>query len=128
MQTTIVKSVWLAAQQCAVKAWFEVRANSTVSGESEHFRMQQGQEIGVLARSLYPNGVLVAPTDTMSSSDLTLKLVAEGSQNVVFEATFSAVPFAAKADILENHHGILHILEVKSSFSDSANLSGIIDD
>ena len=40
-------------------AWHALRANAVVPTEAEQFRMQQGQEIGALARKLYPDSVMI---------------------------------------------------------------------
>ena len=53
MRETITKSDWLAAQQCLGETWYGLRTASTPPDEAELFRMEQGQEIGGLARELY---------------------------------------------------------------------------
>jgi len=45
-----------------------------------------------------------------------------------FEATVSAGPFVAKADILRRQNVGWHVLEVKSSFSDTGSINELIDD
>ena len=104
-------------------AWFGLRAESGPLGEAALFRMEQGRRIGELARHLFPNGVLVSKT----AARLTLELMAGGASEI-FEATFAAGPFVAKADILKREGKGWHVLEVKSSFSDKDDVRGLVDD
>jgi hypothetical protein len=60
MKETIAKSDWLAAGQCPVMAWYALRTPPTPPDEAARFRMEQGQEVGTLARQLYPHGILVS--------------------------------------------------------------------
>jgi hypothetical protein len=59
--------------------------------------MQQGQEIGALARQLHPDGILITRTDGKTPAQTTLELLADGSTEIFFEATALALPFIAKA-------------------------------
>jgi predicted RecB family nuclease len=90
--------------------------------------MQQGQEVGALARTLYPNGLLVSGWDNHASAAETRALMADLARETIFEATALAAPFVAKADILTRIAGGWHLLEVKSSFSDTKDLAGLVDD
>ena len=40
-------------------AWHAARSPSETPNEADRFRMEQGLEVGVLARNLYPRGILV---------------------------------------------------------------------
>jgi predicted RecB family nuclease len=86
--------------------------------------MQQGQEIGALARSLYPDGVNASES---GAADATKALMASGCE-VIFEATAFADPFVAKADIIQRDGCGWHVIEVKSSFADTSSLNEIVDD
>jgi CRISPR/Cas system-associated exonuclease Cas4 (RecB family) len=128
MKETITKSDWLAAEQCVAKAWFGLRTASTPPNEAELFRMEQGQEIGRLARELYPNGILVSKTGVKTAAEVTQELIADRSIETLFEAAFGAGCFVAKADLLRRQNGDWHVLEVKSSFSDTSKIKELIDD
>jgi CRISPR/Cas system-associated exonuclease Cas4 (RecB family) len=128
MKTSIAKSEWIAAVQCPAKAWRLLRAGALAPSEAELFRMQQGQEIGALARSLYSDGVFVSATEDKTASGVTQDLISDTSINTLFEATFSAGPFIAKADILKREGAQWHVIEVKSSFSDTSRIGELIDD
>lgn len=128
MKETITKSDWLAAQQCLGMAWYALRAGSTAPTEAELFRMEQGLEIGRRARELYPNGIAVAKRDGKSSAEITRELLADPSIKTLFEAAFEVSPFVARADILKRQGEAWHVLEVKSNFSDTSEMTDLIDD
>lgn len=128
MHRTIQKFDWLTAMQCPVKAWHAMRAPPPTPTEAEQFRMQQGQEVGSLARKLYPSGVFVFERNGKPAVEVTQELIADPRILTLFEPTFLAPPFVAKADILVRENGAWHVQEVKSSFADTTNLSDQVDD
>ncbi len=127
MRQTVAKSIWLVAQQCATKAWFELRSEPETPDEAALFRMEQGREVGDYARQLYPNGIHVPGVGAEAVSD-TQELLEVPQTDVLFEAAFTAGKLTARADILKREPGGWHVLEVKSSFSDSSSLKEYIDD
>lgn len=90
--------------------------------------MEQGREIGELARGLFPEGRLVSNNDQDTAEGLTEKLLSDSSTKTLFEAAFVDAPFIARPDILTRHGKAWHILEVKSSFADSGSVDDYIDD
>ncbi|MBZ5590658.1 MAG: DUF2779 domain-containing protein [Acidobacteriia bacterium] len=128
MRDLITKSDWLTAQQCTGMAWYGLRADPVAPDEAGRFRMQQGQEIGALARKLYPSGVIVSLANGKTPAERTRVNVADGTEETIFEATALAAPFVAKADILTRLNGGWHVLEVKSNFSDTKNIPDLVDD
>jgi predicted RecB family nuclease len=128
MKESINKSDWLIAQECLSKAWFGLRTVPATPGESELFRMEQGQEIGRLARELYPQGVLISQRHGKTPAEITRDMTVDTSFEILFEPTFAAGPFVAKADILKREGGGWHVLEVKSSFSDTGEIQFLIAD
>ena len=128
MRDTITKSDWLDAGQCLSMAWFGLRAAPIPPNEAERFRMEQGQEVGALARELYPGGTLVSKRDGKTAVEITQDLIADAANETIFEAAFHAGAFVAKADILRRQDGAWHVLEVKSSFSDTSKIKELLDD
>ena len=127
MKKTITKFDWLAAQQCLGMAWYAFRADPSPPDDAERFRMEQGQEVGALARTLYPDGVLVPPGTVERAAGITRRCIAD-SVNTIFEAAFDAAPFVTRADILKRLDGGWHVMEVKSSFSDTSSVADLVDD
>lgn len=89
--------------------------------------MQQGQEIGALARELFPSGVFWSRSESFTV-DLAEALLAESDSTTLFEPRFEWDSLIARADILERTDHGWHVLEVKSSFSDTPSMSDLIDD
>lgn len=127
MKTTLAKSDWLTAQSCKKMAWLNLRTDSALS-EAERFRMEQGQEVGSLARQVYPEGILVAEANGASAVSITAELLQAPESRVLFEATFESGNLRAKADILRREGDNWHLIEVKSSFADSSSLTDYLDD
>ncbi len=84
--------------------------------DSDRRRMEVGKEIGELARTLFPDGVLapyVGLTDA-DAAEATQERMREG-YDVIFEATFVAEDLAVRVDVLKREAGGWRILEAKSS-------------
>ncbi len=129
MKETLSKFDWLTALACPAMAWHGLRAAAqTAPREADRFRMEQGQEIGALARKLYPNGILVVRKDGKSPAQLTQELMADAGSETLFEATVLAAPFVAKADILRREKNGWHVMEVKSSFADTGDIDALVSD
>jgi predicted RecB family nuclease len=77
--------------------------------------MEQGKEIGSLARSLYPKGVFVNELSSNAAADRTRDILKNPKTPVIFEATFIAGNYIAKADILVRNGKSWELIEVKSS-------------
>ena len=127
MRDTVTKSDWLHAMQCLPGAWYGIREENSAPDEAARFRMEQGQEVGALARELYPEGVLVGGSGALSSAEHTQELIS-ARVGILFEPTFTLPPFIVKADILRRDNDNWHVLEVKSSFSDTSQMDDLVDD
>lgn len=109
-------------------AWFGLHEVRQSPDEAELFRMEQGMEVGQLARELYANGIVVSGGDRQTAAEVTRDLISDPSIETLFEASFHRAPFVAKADILTRQNGKWNVLEVKSSFSDTKEIDGLVDD
>ena len=125
MPTVLTKHYWLAAQQCLGMAWHQLRADPVPADEAALFRMQQGREVGELARKLYPAGILISGGDNQATATRTQFYLTNPNYQTIFEGTALAAPFIAKADILTRAADGWHVIEVKSRFSGAKDL---IDD
>ena len=128
MKTTINKSIWLNALLCQTYAWHGIRSATAPSNEAALFRMDQGQEIGELARQLYPEGVFVSKDGAKTTAVVTGELIADPKTTTLLEATFRDDPFVAKADILQRINDGWHLLEVKSNFANTPDLEDLVAD
>lgn len=110
------KTEFLAATKCVTMAWYQARHNSPPLDEAARFRMEQGREVRVFARQLFPSGNLVhGPREWMIAH--TQELMADDATKTIFEATFIAGSFMAKADVLNRNGDGWDVIEVKSGFS-----------
>jgi hypothetical protein len=112
----ISKSKYVAGVQCAKREYLEVH-RPELAASVDDGRMQQGLEVGSLARQMFPGGVLVA-ADYKHLSDAirdTRELVANREVPAIFEATFEHSGVLVRADVLKRNSGGFHLTEVKSS-------------
>jgi len=68
--------------------------------QAEQFRINEGVEIGKMACSLYPNGILVNEGSNLRGAEKTKLLMKDQSVDVIFEATFIHRNYIARADIM----------------------------
>jgi predicted RecB family nuclease len=123
MKSTISKHDWLTAIDCLAKGWFQLRDGSAPPNEAERFRMEQGTHVGVLAHDLFPDGLIINASDDDTAIAVTQELIADQVTSAFFEAAFQFDQLVTKADILIREGDGCHVLEVKSSFSDSKSIN-----
>lgn len=80
--------------------------------------MEQGKEIGRLARTLYPDGIFVNEFNPQTASTYTNDLLENSTHQVLFEATFLAENYITKADILIRNEDGWELIEVKSTVAE----------
>lgn len=114
----ISKNIFINAVFCNTLGW-RLRHHKIQRGFSpgELFRMEQGKEIGSLARKLYPEGIFVNELNAQAAAAQTKGLMNDRKIRVIFEATFLAGNYIAKADILVRDGESWELIEVKSSVS-----------
>lgn len=128
MKETISKSDWLRAEVCQPMAWHALRAQPTRRlSEADRFHMEQGRDIGLLAQKLYPEGILVSHSEH-SAAEQTRELMAAAHNQTLFEATVRYGTFVARADIIRRERTGWHVMEVKSSFADTASTDALLSD
>ena len=123
----ISKNIFLNSIVCLKLGWLMLRRQVTQEPTlGEKFRIEEGKEIGVRARTLFSNGVLVDERNLISSLETTQTLINDQNISEIFEGTFSSGNYVTKADILRKKSGNdCHIIEVKSSVNNKAKF---IDD
>jgi hypothetical protein len=110
------KTAFLAGRQCPKRLWCETRVPEQVPAPDDTRRaiIEQGLEVGALARRLYPGGVDVSRAGTVGEMlRLTRDLLAQ--RRVIFEGVFSAAGGHARADILAPEGEGWTLIEVKSA-------------
>ncbi|HUT39358.1 MAG TPA: DUF2779 domain-containing protein [Methanoregula sp.] len=112
----ITKNIFINTAFCSTFGW-RLRTGKirTEFSPGELFRMEQGKEIGRLARERYPDGIFVNELRSEAAANRTRDLLKNPQTRVLFEATFLAGNYIARADILVRDAKSWELIEVKSS-------------
>jgi hypothetical protein len=76
--------------------------------------MEQGKEIGRLARLLFSDGIFVKEPSSSAASERTHELLKNPKTHALFEATFISGNCIAKADVIVRNGKSWELIEVKS--------------
>jgi len=115
----ITKNIFINTAFCSTSGWkLRNKKIRTEFSPGELFRMEQGKEIGRLARSLYPDGIFVNELSSEATANRSRDLLKKPQTSVLFEATFLAGNYIARADILVRDAKSWELIEVKSSVVD----------
>lgn len=120
MPITISKSKYMAGVQCLKRLYLLVHEPELGSGKSaaDFARMDQGRAVGLLARQLFPGGVLVRTGDPEEAIRITKEFIANPDIPAIFEAAFEHEGVLVRVDILHRRQdGRWRLIEVKSSAS-----------
>jgi hypothetical protein len=114
------KSKFLSGLQCHKRLYLEIHAPELATEPDEHTQaiLDNGTELGELARRLFPNGVLVdfGRSGLDEALTLTHQLIADPSVPAIFEATFKFDNVLVRVDILERVSADeWRLIEVKAS-------------
>ena len=115
----ISKSKFVAGVQCLKRLYWQVHAPELAAepDPATEAIFEQGREVGLLARQLFPGGVEVGSDGGLDQAIRTTKeLIANPEVPAIFEGTFEHQGVIVKTDILqrrrENHW---RLVEVKST-------------
>lgn len=119
------KSKFLAGLQCHKRVYLEVHHPAWASPPDPSMQavLDMGTEIGALARSLFPGGVLIEESYRQREAALahTASVLAEPATSAIFEGAFEHDGVLVRVDILERVNGSdgtansWRLIEVKSS-------------
>jgi hypothetical protein len=125
----ITKELFLSARTCPTLGWF--LRNQPIHeppSEGDQFRMEQGQQIGLLARSLFPGGSFIPRGSNEVKAMFTVAALANPQIAILFEATFLVGNYVVKPDILQRAEHGWRVIEVKSNLEGTGKLDELIDD
>ena len=110
------KSRLQAFRQCPKRLWLTVHRPDLqeVSEETEQ-RFQIGFQVGDVARSLHPDGILIDTPDAAEALALTQKALAAHPDRPLFEAAFQRDGVLVRADLLLPEADGYRLREVKAS-------------
>jgi predicted RecB family nuclease len=119
MAITISKSRFLAGCQCLKRLYLQVQQPKMVpqpDGSGEAI-IEQGREVGLLARELFPGGVEVDESAGLGQAiRATKELIANPEVPAIFEGAFEHDNVIVKTDILQRREGShWRLVEVKST-------------
>ncbi|HEU5260186.1 MAG TPA: DUF2779 domain-containing protein [Gemmatimonadales bacterium] len=111
------KSRFTSGLQCHKKLWWEVHDDDLPERDlATEFILNQGREIGELARRYAPGGVLIdLPHDQYLEKVRATEEALAGGATRIYEASFFAEGVFAAVDILEREGPRFTVVEVKSS-------------
>src|SRR5438128_5918854 len=115
------KSRFTSGLQCHKKLWWEVHEPDAIELQPDKVLQDlfdQGRQVGELARTRYPGGVLIdLPHDARAERVAATRELLDAGAPAVFEATFIADNTYVAIDVLEKQRDGYHLTEVKSSSS-----------
>lgn len=118
MAIRLTKTKYLSAQQCLKRVWYEIRRPDMVAPptQSQKRIMDQGTEVGELARLRFPGGLLISSFGKRSLQET--KQAIEQGATVLFEPALQYDGILVRCDVLKiRDDGTWDIIEVKSSTS-----------
>ena len=112
------KSQYLIGRHCAKHLWLSkyLKNEAAPRTKGDKVRGKTGEELGKMARDLFPGGVLVAAEGHDQEFQIaeTKRLLDSGAE-ALFEASFEANGLGARCDVLLREGSGFRIVEVKSS-------------
>jgi len=115
----ISKSRYVAGVQCLKRLYFQVHAPELAAelGPASEAIFEQGREVGLLARQMFPGGVAVDGSAGLDEAiRATRDLAANPEVPAIFEGTFENGGVLVRVDILQRRRdGRWRLLEVKST-------------
>ncbi len=115
------KSRFVAGWQCDKLLWWKVHDRDAVELQPDivlQDRFDQGKQVGDLAQTLFPDGVLIDyPHGEVDAKIAATKAALDDGAAAIFEASFRADDVFVAVDILQRDGDGFTVIEVKSSSS-----------
>ena len=109
------KSAIAKDRQCKRQLWLDIyKPNLSDPDDVTIARLAEGNRIGEIARSLLPNGVLIATHDLQDALIKTSEALAQ-KEFAIFEAAFQTDDLLVRTDLLVPETGGHRLVEIKSS-------------
>ncbi|MHB1544671.1 MAG: DUF2779 domain-containing protein [Gammaproteobacteria bacterium] len=118
MKRDLSKSRLMSFIQCPRRLWLEIHQPQLAEQAEIRSALDIGREVGEIARTFYPRGILVGTDGNLASAlQETAHLMARRSKTPIFEAAFQHDGIRVRADLLVPGVGGWNLVEVKSSTS-----------
>lgn len=118
MTVRLSKSKFLAGCQCLKRLYFQVHQPGLAAepDDATEAIIEQGREVGVLARQLFPGGIEVRNEGLDKAIRATRELTANREVPAIFEGTFEHGGVLVRVDVLHRgRDGRWRLIEVKST-------------
>lgn len=116
MSPGLSKSRIVAWRQCPRRLWLQVhRPELLQTSAADERNFQIGFEVGEVARSFYPDGILIEQRDLGLAIEATREALAQYPHRPIFEATFERERVLVQADLLLPEGAGHRMVEVKAS-------------
>jgi hypothetical protein len=120
----ITKSKFVAGVQCLKRLYLKVHTSELAAqpDESDQSIIDQGREVGLLARQMFSGGVAVESRDRERAIRATRELIANPEVPAVFEGAFEHRGVFVRVDILQRRRDQRwRLIEVKSTIGAKAH-------
>src|SRR5258708_1512353 len=114
----ITKSKFVAGSQCLKRLYFMVHEPELAvqPDDSDQSIIEQGREVGLLARQMFPGGVIVESRDREEAIRATRELIENPEVPAIFEGAFEHRDVFVRVDILQRRRDRRwRLIEVKST-------------
>jgi predicted RecB family nuclease len=112
------KSKFMAGRQCLKRLHMSIHAPELAAqpDESDQAIIEQGREVGLLARQMFPGGVAVESKSREEAIRATQELIANRDAPAIFEGAFESQNVFVRVDILHRRQDQRwRLIEVKST-------------
>jgi predicted RecB family nuclease len=114
----LTKSKFVAGSQCLKRLYLAVHSPELAAqpGDSDQAIIYQGQEVGLLARQMFPDGVAVESKDRKQAIRQTRELISNREVPAIFEGAFEHRGVFVRVDLLQRRpDDRWRLIEVKST-------------
>ncbi len=118
MKVRLSKSRFVAGCQCLKRLYLQVHKPELAAepGGAAEAIIEQGREVGMLARQMFPGGVEIRDEGLDKAIRATRELIANPDVPAIFEGTFEHAAVLVRVDILHRRRdGRWRLIEVKST-------------
>lgn len=117
----LTKSNLLINAQCSRRLWLSINRSQLEEKDPDSaIKITTGIKVGLLARSLYPDGKLINTLNKSEALTLTKEIMAREANQPIFEAAFEANNVLVRVDLLIPENEGYRLVEVKGSSSEKS--------
>jgi len=115
-KTGLSKSRIIAWKQCPKRLWLQINRTDLIQySDSADQRIQTGNEVGVVAQGLFPDGILIDDESLSAAVERTRQVMSAFPDRPIFEATFESNGLLVRVDLMLPTPNGYRMIEVKSS-------------